>query len=86
MANVVKSSLDSPNLAEMIDRILDKGIVIDAWVKITLIGIDLIALEARIVIASIDRYLQYAQAIGLIEPIPIPPPPSPTPTPEQVTA
>jgi gas vesicle structural protein len=82
MANVVKSSLDSPNLAEMINRILDKGIVIDAWVKVAIIGIDLIALEARVVIASIDSYLKYAEAIGLISP----PTPAPTPIPEPAPA
>jgi hypothetical protein len=80
MANVVKSSLDSPNLAEMVSRILDKGIVIDAWVKIALIGIDIIAIEARVVIASIDSYLKYAEAIGLISPVR--PTPTPTPIPE----
>jgi gas vesicle structural protein len=84
MANVVKSSLDSPNLAEMINRILDKGIVIDAWVKIAIIGIDLIAVEARVVIASIDTYLRYAEAIGLIEPLK--PTPEPTPIPEPTAA
>jgi hypothetical protein len=80
MANVVKSSLDSPNLAEMVTRILDKGIVIDAWVKIALIGIDIIAVEARVVIASIESYLKYAEAIGLISPVT--PTPTPTPIPE----
>jgi hypothetical protein len=41
------------------------GIVIDAWVRISLVGIDLITVEARIVIASIDTYLRYAEAGGL---------------------
>jgi hypothetical protein len=85
----IKSSLDSPNLAEMINRILDKGIVIDAWVKVAIIGIDLIAVEARVVIASIDTYLRYAEAIGLIAPSttkPIIETPTPTPIPEPVPA
>lgn len=47
------------------DRILDKGIVVDAWVRISLVGIDLITVEARIVIASIDTYLKYAEAVGI---------------------
>jgi len=64
MAKVQKST-DSSSLAEVIDRILDKGIVIDAWVKISLVGIELISIEARVVIASVETYLKYAEAIGL---------------------
>jgi len=55
----------SSSLAEVVDRILDKGIVIDAWVRISLVGIELIAVEARIVIASVQTYLKYAEAVGL---------------------
>ena len=44
---------------------MDKGIVIDAWVRISLVGIDLITVEARVVVASIDTYLKYADAVGL---------------------
>ena len=64
MANVQKST-DSSSLAEVIDRILDKGIVIDAWVKVSLVGIELLSIEARVVIASVETYLKYAEAIGL---------------------
>ena len=64
MAKVNKST-DSSSLAEVVDRILDKGIVIDAWVRISLVGIDLITVEARVVVASIDTYLKYADAVGL---------------------
>ena len=64
MAKIQKST-DSSSLAEVIDRILDKGIVIDAWVKIALVGIELLSIEARIVIASVETYLKYAEAIGL---------------------
>jgi len=53
------------SLIDVLDRVLDKGIVIDAWVRISLVGIDLIAVEARIVVASIDTYLKYAEAIGI---------------------
>jgi gas vesicle structural protein len=49
----------------VLDRILDKGIVIDAWVRVSLVGIDLITVEARVVVASIDTYLRYADALGL---------------------
>jgi hypothetical protein len=55
----------SSSLAEVIDRILDKGIVIDAWVRVSLGGIELFSIEARVVIASVETYLKYAEAIGL---------------------
>jgi hypothetical protein len=64
MARVMKST-DSSSLAEVVDRILDKGIVIDAWVKVSLVGIELITIEARVVIASVETYLKYAEAVGL---------------------
>ena len=55
----------STSLIDVLDRILDKGIVVDAWVRISLVGIDLITVEARVVIASIDTYLKYAEAVGI---------------------
>ena len=64
MANVQKST-DSSSLAEVVDRILDKGIVIDAWVRVSLVGIELLAIEARVVVAGVDTYLKYAEAVGL---------------------
>lgn len=64
MAKVAKGT-DSQSLAEVIDRILEKGIVIDAWAKVSLVGIELLSIEARIVIASVETYLKYAEAIGL---------------------
>jgi len=64
MANVQKST-DSSSLAEVVDRILDKGVVIDAWVKVSLVGIELLSVEARVVVASVETYLKYAEAIGL---------------------
>lgn len=57
------------SLIDVLDRILDKGIVIDAWVRISLVGIDLITVEARVVVASIDTYLRYAEAIGITSPV-----------------
>ena len=47
---------------------LDKGIVIDAWVRVSLVGIDLITVEARVVVASIETYLKYSEAVGTIAP------------------
>jgi len=53
------------SLIDVLDRVLDKGIVIDAWVRISLVGIDLITVEARVVVASIETYLKYADYVGL---------------------
>jgi gas vesicle structural protein len=61
------------SLIDVLDRVLDKGIVIDAWVRVSLVGIDLITDEARVVIASIDTYLRYAEAMGITAPIARPP-------------
>jgi hypothetical protein len=56
------------SLVDVLDRVLDKGIVIDAWVRVSLVGIDLLAVEARVVVASIDTYLKYAEAVGATKP------------------
>jgi hypothetical protein len=61
----IEKSVASSSIAEVVDRILDKGIVIDAFVRIALVGIELIAIEARVVIASVETWLKYADAIGL---------------------
>ena len=61
----VEKSMASSSLVEVIDRILDKGIVVDAWARVSLVGIELLAIEARVVIASVETYLKYAEAIGL---------------------
>jgi hypothetical protein len=52
------------SLIDVLDRVLDKGIVNDAWVRVSRVGIDLITVEARVVVASIDTYLKYSDAIG----------------------
>lgn len=52
------------SLVEVLDRVLDKGIVVDAWVRISLAGIDLITVEARIVVASIQTYLEHAAEVA----------------------
>ena len=61
----VERAAGGSSLIDVLDRVLDKGIVIDAWVRVSLVGIDLITVEARVVVASIDTYLQYAGALGL---------------------
>jgi len=65
MAMTINKSLASSSLAEVIDRILDKGVVVDAFVRIALVGIELIAIEIRVVVASVETYLRYAEAVGL---------------------
>ena len=62
----MKKSTDSSSLAEVVDRILDKGIVIDIWARVSLVGIELLAVEARVVIASVQTWLVYADAVGLL--------------------
>jgi gas vesicle structural protein len=57
------------SLIDVLDRVLDKGIVIDAWVRVSLVGIDLVTVEARIVVASIDTYLKYSEAVGVTAPM-----------------
>ena len=61
----VEKAIASSSLVEVVDRILDKGIVIDAWVRVSLVGIELLAIEARVVVASVETFLKYAEAIGL---------------------
>ena len=56
------------SLIDVLDRVLDKGIVIDAYVRVSLVGIDLVTVEARIVVASIETYLKYSEAVGLTPP------------------
>jgi hypothetical protein len=51
-------------LADVLEIILDKGIVIDAYVRVSLIGIEILTVDARIVIASVDTYLRFAEAVG----------------------
>lgn len=53
------------SLVDVLDRVLDKGIVIDAYVRVTLVGIELIGVEARIVVASVETYLKYSDQIGV---------------------
>src|SRR5687767_3218105 len=65
----VERSVGGTSLIDVLDRVLDKGIVIDAWVRVSLVGIDLITVEARIVVASIDTYLKYSEAVGQVAPV-----------------
>ena len=61
----MEKAMASSSLVEVIDRILDKGVVVDAWVRVSLVGIELLAVEARAVVAGVETYLKYAEAVGL---------------------
>jgi hypothetical protein len=61
----VEKSVGSGSLVEVVDRVLDKGVVIDAFARVSLVGIELLSVEARIVVASVETYLKYAEAVGL---------------------
>jgi Gas vesicle protein len=56
----------STSVIDVLDHILDKGIVIDAWVRVSIVGIDLLTVEARVIVASIDTYLSRADAIQMV--------------------
>jgi gas vesicle structural protein len=57
----------SSGLADVVDVILDKGLVIDAYVRVSLIGIEILTIDARIVIASVDTYLRFAEAVNRLD-------------------
>ncbi|HET6500803.1 MAG TPA: gas vesicle protein GvpJ [Amycolatopsis sp.] len=64
------TGLDRPTptgLADVIDTILDKGLVIDAYVRVSLVGIELLTIDARVVIASVDTYLRFADAVNRLD-------------------
>jgi hypothetical protein len=60
---VVEHQPGGTRLLDVLDRVLDKGIVIDAWVRFQLVGLDLITIDARVVVASIQTYLNYAESL-----------------------
>src|SRR5437763_6923890 len=63
-------AVDRPSgssLADVIDTILDKGLVIDAYVRVSLVGIEVLTIDARIVIASVDTYLRFAEAVNRLD-------------------
>ncbi len=64
---MARTEPNASSLAEVLDRILDKGIVIDVWARISVVGIELLTVEARVVVASVDTFLHYAEEIAKIE-------------------
>jgi len=59
------------SIYDLLDRVLDKGLVIDANVSVALVGIEILVIRARIIVAGIDTFLRYAAAMGLSAPLPL---------------
>ena len=65
---VIERASSNSSLIDILDRVLDKGIVIDAWVRVSLVGIELVTVEARVVVASIATYFSHAEALAEVSP------------------
>jgi len=70
VTNVIQRPGGSTSLADVLDIVLDKGIVIDAFIRVSVIGIELLTIEARIVIASVDTYIRYVEAMQQLGALP----------------
>jgi len=66
-SNYLQRAPSPSGLADVVDLILDKGLVIDAYVRVAVIGIELITIDARIVVASVDTYLRFAEAVNRLD-------------------
>ena len=66
-SNYLQRAPSPSGLADVVDLILDKGLVIDAYIRVAVIGIELITIDARIVIASVDTYLHFAEAVNRLD-------------------
>jgi gas vesicle structural protein len=66
-SNYLQRAPRPSGLADVVDLILDKGLVIDAYVRVAVIGIELVTIDARIVIASVDTYLRFAEAVNRLD-------------------
>lgn len=64
---VITQQPQASSLADVVEIILDKGMVIDAYVRVSLVGIELLTIDARIVIASVDTYLRFAEAVNRLD-------------------
>jgi gas vesicle structural protein len=60
----IERTAPAANLIDVLDRVLDKGVVIDAWLRVSVVGIELVTIEARVVVASLATYLQYSDVVG----------------------
>jgi gas vesicle structural protein len=65
--NYLQRAPSPSGLVDVVDLILDKGLVIDAYIRVAVIGIELITIDARIVIASVDTYLRFAEAVNRLD-------------------
>jgi hypothetical protein len=68
---VSRASPGGGALGEVLDRVLDKGIVIDAWAAVSLLGIEIVSVQAQVVVASVETYLKYAQAMSSLSAPPV---------------
>jgi gas vesicle structural protein len=66
-SNYLQRAPSPSGLADVLDVILDKGLVLDAFVRVSVIGIEILTIDARIVIASVDTYLRFAEAVGRLD-------------------
>ena len=66
-SNYLQRAPSPSGLADVIDLILDKGLVIDLYVRVAVIGIELVTIDARIVIASVDTYLRFAESVNRLD-------------------
>jgi hypothetical protein len=66
-SNYLQRAPSPSGLADVVDLILDKGLVIDAFIRVAVIGIELVTIDARIVIASVDTYLRFAEAVNRLD-------------------
>ena len=64
---MVTATPNASSLAEVLDRILDKGVVVDVWARVSLVGIEILTIESRIVVASVDTFLHYSEEMAKIE-------------------
>src|SRR3954466_8073504 len=66
-SNYLQRGPSSSGLVDVLDLILDKGLVIDAYVRVSVIGIEILTIDARIVVASVDTYLRFAEAVNRLD-------------------
>jgi hypothetical protein len=66
-ANYLQRAPSPSGLAEVVELILDKGLVIDAYVRVAVIGMELVTIDARIVVASVETYLRFAEAVNRLD-------------------